>query len=107
MLYFERFKLQQRKELFVLTEPCPRGMYLNETSGKCEFCPIGHYQDSEGNITCKRCPQGYSTLSTGSRHSRDCKRMSYFFWLSGSKSALSGVINRDNQIVRIFEIKYL
>lgn len=62
--------------LFHDEEPCTRGMFLNEDQKKCEYCPVSKYQDSDGNTTCKKCPDGYSTLQMGSKLAQDCKSKS-------------------------------
>ncbi|XP_046578196.1 uncharacterized protein LOC124285952 [Haliotis rubra] len=54
---------------------CPSGTMFNETSNDCTDCPLGSYQDSGFASTCLRCPDGFSTRSTGSRKKEDCLAM--------------------------------
>lgn len=60
------------------TEPCPRGMYLDEATDKCTECPIGQYMDTNGTNSCKVCPHGQSTEKTGSKSLANCTGKWYF-----------------------------
>jgi len=70
----------------ILTVSCPPGSYqvltnerLVDEDGhvtqfiapKCTECPIGYYQDEQGQPRCKKCPPGYSTIITGVRQQSD------------------------------------
>ncbi|XP_072028613.1 uncharacterized protein [Amphiura filiformis] len=55
----------------VLCTACFLGTY--NVNGGCEGCPIGTYQDEKAQIQCKLCPEGMSTLRTGSQDITDCK----------------------------------
>ncbi|XP_067682073.1 sushi, von Willebrand factor type A, EGF and pentraxin domain-containing protein 1-like isoform X2 [Haliotis asinina] len=63
---------------------CPSGTMFNETSNDCADCPLGSYQDSGFASTCLRCPDGFSTKSTGSRKKEDCIAMCQTGRFSGS-----------------------
>ncbi|XP_072028612.1 signal peptide, CUB and EGF-like domain-containing protein 2 [Amphiura filiformis] len=55
----------------LLCTACFLGTY--NVNGGCEGCPIGTYQDEKAQIECKLCPEGMSTLRTGSQNITDCK----------------------------------
>ncbi|XP_048248139.1 uncharacterized protein LOC124151774 isoform X1 [Haliotis rufescens] len=40
---------------------CTRGTFANLTSGQCQSCPRGSYQDEAGQASCKPCATGTST----------------------------------------------
>ena len=48
------------------------GRITRYTTQKCVSCPVGYYQDMQGHATCKRCPSGHTTLTTGVRFENDC-----------------------------------
>ncbi|KAH3713144.1 hypothetical protein DPMN_072929 [Dreissena polymorpha] len=50
--------------------PCGSGSYLNVDY--CERCPVGQYQDQDGQLTCVQCPDRTSTLGEGSDTPSDC-----------------------------------
>uniref|UniRef100_A0A8C1SBI8 Sushi, von Willebrand factor type A, EGF and pentraxin domain-containing protein 1 n=1 Tax=Cyprinus carpio TaxID=7962 RepID=A0A8C1SBI8_CYPCA len=52
---------------------CPVGTYFSLEYGKCESCWRGSYQDEEGQMECKSCPDGFSTLHLHSRSLAECK----------------------------------
>ncbi|XP_076362747.1 sushi, von Willebrand factor type A, EGF and pentraxin domain-containing protein 1-like isoform X2 [Tachypleus tridentatus] len=52
---------------------CPLGTFHNRSSDVCDFCPIGEFQDEEGQIKCKLCPEGSLTEETGTKNSTKCK----------------------------------
>ena len=42
---------------------------------ECVTCSIGYYQDEQGQTTCKKCPDGHTTLTTGGRFMSDCVKL--------------------------------
>ena len=50
--------------------PCPKGtVYVNNT---CIDCPVGSYQDQNGQLTCKSCPPSTFTKYTGAQSIDSC-----------------------------------
>ena len=39
------------------TVACSMGTFYHAASGSCIVCNVGTYQDEEGQLECKRCPQ--------------------------------------------------
>ncbi|XP_041117630.1 sushi, von Willebrand factor type A, EGF and pentraxin domain-containing protein 1 isoform X2 [Polyodon spathula] len=52
---------------------CPVGTYFSLEHKACESCWIGSYQDEEGQLECKNCPAGSSTVYMHSRSAAECK----------------------------------
>ncbi|XP_030635356.1 LOW QUALITY PROTEIN: sushi, von Willebrand factor type A, EGF and pentraxin domain-containing protein 1 [Chanos chanos] len=52
---------------------CPVGTYYSLEYAECESCWRGSYQDEEGQLECKTCPDGYSTAYLHSRSLSECK----------------------------------
>uniref|UniRef100_A0AAY4CTR2 Sushi, von Willebrand factor type A, EGF and pentraxin domain-containing protein 1 n=1 Tax=Denticeps clupeoides TaxID=299321 RepID=A0AAY4CTR2_9TELE len=52
---------------------CPLGTYYSLEHNECESCWIGSYQDLEGQLECKACPDGFSTAYLHSRSEAECK----------------------------------
>ncbi|ELU05207.1 hypothetical protein CAPTEDRAFT_227166 [Capitella teleta] len=52
---------------------CSVGMFYNVTSTKCESCPIGTYQPTEGAKTCLVCPEHTGTVSSQTQSKEECK----------------------------------
>ncbi|XP_038057933.1 sushi, von Willebrand factor type A, EGF and pentraxin domain-containing protein 1-like [Patiria miniata] len=52
---------------------CPTGTYHDVEGGVCQDCSAGFYQDSDGQMSCLRCPQGTTTRRKGSKYPEDCK----------------------------------
>ncbi|XP_075416413.1 sushi, von Willebrand factor type A, EGF and pentraxin domain-containing protein 1 isoform X2 [Tenrec ecaudatus] len=52
---------------------CPLGTYYSLKHFACESCGIGFYQDEEGQLECKLCPDGTHTEYFHSRTISDCK----------------------------------
>ncbi|XP_064199795.1 sushi, von Willebrand factor type A, EGF and pentraxin domain-containing protein 1 isoform X2 [Anguilla rostrata] len=52
---------------------CPIGTYYSLEYTTCESCWIGSYQDLEGQMECKVCPDGFSTAYLHSRSEAECK----------------------------------
>ncbi|KAJ8300893.1 hypothetical protein KUTeg_022412 [Tegillarca granosa] len=51
---------------------CPTGTFFNKTADNCVKCPIGKYQDEDGSLDCKQCPEGTSTVKNGTTNSSLC-----------------------------------
>lgn len=55
---------------------CSVGTFYNTTSRQCQFCPVGQYQDREGQFSCKSCPsspQATTTYQPGAQSIFSCK----------------------------------
>ncbi|XP_061107701.1 sushi, von Willebrand factor type A, EGF and pentraxin domain-containing protein 1 isoform X3 [Conger conger] len=52
---------------------CPIGTYYSLEYVTCESCWIGSYQDVEGQVECRMCPDGFSTAYLHSRSEAECK----------------------------------
>uniref|UniRef100_A0A3Q3JW62 Sushi, von Willebrand factor type A, EGF and pentraxin domain-containing protein 1 n=1 Tax=Monopterus albus TaxID=43700 RepID=A0A3Q3JW62_MONAL len=52
---------------------CPVGTYFSLEYNECESCWLGSYQDQEGQLECKSCPEGTSTAYLHSRSMAECK----------------------------------
>ncbi|XP_028329615.1 sushi, von Willebrand factor type A, EGF and pentraxin domain-containing protein 1 isoform X2 [Gouania willdenowi] len=52
---------------------CPVGTYFSLEYNECESCWLGSYQDHEGQLECKSCPEGTSTAYLHSRSINECK----------------------------------
>nr|XP_043878628.1 sushi, von Willebrand factor type A, EGF and pentraxin domain-containing protein 1 isoform X4 [Solea senegalensis] len=52
---------------------CPVGTYFSLEFNECESCWLGSYQDQEGQLECKSCPEGTSTAYLHSRSVAECK----------------------------------
>ena len=50
------------------------GRVTRFTTPKCVECAVGYYQDEQGKSTCKPCPVGHTTLTTGVRLIEGCVR---------------------------------
>uniref|UniRef100_M3ZHP6 Sushi, von Willebrand factor type A, EGF and pentraxin domain containing 1 n=1 Tax=Xiphophorus maculatus TaxID=8083 RepID=M3ZHP6_XIPMA len=53
---------------------CPVGTYFSLEHNECESCWLGSYQDQEGQLECKSCPEGTSTAYLHSRSITECKQ---------------------------------
>uniref|UniRef100_A0A1X7VVY4 Uncharacterized protein n=1 Tax=Amphimedon queenslandica TaxID=400682 RepID=A0A1X7VVY4_AMPQE len=51
------------------------GEYIEELVPQCLECPVGTYQENEGQSDCVSCPANYSTSRTGSVSVSDCKEL--------------------------------
>lgn len=56
-----------------LCAPCAQGTYFDVSMQACVDCPIGQYQEEEGQLKCDNCPEGMSTEHRRSRNQTDCK----------------------------------
>ncbi|XP_040039010.2 sushi, von Willebrand factor type A, EGF and pentraxin domain-containing protein 1 isoform X1 [Gasterosteus aculeatus] len=52
---------------------CPVGTYFSLEYNECESCWLGSYQDQEGQLECRSCPEGTSTAYLHSRSVAECK----------------------------------
>uniref|UniRef100_A0A671UN51 Sushi, von Willebrand factor type A, EGF and pentraxin domain-containing protein 1 n=1 Tax=Sparus aurata TaxID=8175 RepID=A0A671UN51_SPAAU len=52
---------------------CPVGTYFSLEHNECASCWLGAYQDQEGQLECKSCPEGTSTAYMHSRSVAECK----------------------------------
>ena len=71
--HFNEFliKLQESE---VAVKVCAPGQHLS-SSGNCVLCPIGFYQDREGQTSCKSCPPNTKTLSIGAMAISSCCKL--------------------------------
>ncbi|KAF8768189.1 Sushi like protein [Argiope bruennichi] len=58
------------KNLCVL---CSVGTFYEPSARECWDCPLGHYQQKEGQTECHKCPEGMTTEYTRSRNITECK----------------------------------
>lgn len=49
------------------------GTYFSVEHNECASCWLGSYQDQEGQLECKSCPEGSSTAYLHSRSITECK----------------------------------
>lgn len=54
---------------------CPRGMYFNSGTRKCTVCQEGTYQNTEGSLSCKKCPVGKTTAGKLKTDFHECKEI--------------------------------
>lgn len=52
---------------------CPVGTFFSLEHHECASCWLGSYQDQEGQLECKSCPEGTSTAYLHSRSVTECK----------------------------------
>ncbi|KAE8279214.1 Sushi, von Willebrand factor type A, EGF and pentraxin domain-containing protein 1 [Larimichthys crocea] len=52
---------------------CPVGTYFSLEHNECASCWLGSYQDQEGQLECKSCPEETSTAYLHSRSITECK----------------------------------
>ncbi|XP_066297909.1 sushi, von Willebrand factor type A, EGF and pentraxin domain-containing protein 1-like [Branchiostoma lanceolatum] len=52
---------------------CSTGTFYDGSAGGCTECPRGRYQDQDGQVECKTCPAGTSTVQTAATSALDCK----------------------------------
>ncbi|XP_035698663.1 sushi, von Willebrand factor type A, EGF and pentraxin domain-containing protein 1-like [Branchiostoma floridae] len=52
---------------------CSTGTFYDEAVHECTECPRGQYQDQDGQLECKTCPPGTSTVQTAATSVLDCK----------------------------------
>ncbi|XP_074555287.1 sushi, von Willebrand factor type A, EGF and pentraxin domain-containing protein 1 [Halichoeres trimaculatus] len=52
---------------------CPVGTYFSLEHHECVSCWLGSFQDQEGQLECKSCPEGTSTAYLHSRSISECK----------------------------------
>ncbi len=68
---------EQHKKLIclwpdVFVASCPVGSFLNATSGVCDPCAAGFYQEDEAQTSCRRCPTSL-TSRVGAYTVRQCE----------------------------------
>ena len=56
----------------IVSGNCMPGSFNEGT--KCTKCPMGSYQDQNGQTSCKNCSQGYTTKHAGTKNITDCIR---------------------------------
>uniref|UniRef100_A0A8C2AYQ9 Sushi, von Willebrand factor type A, EGF and pentraxin domain-containing protein 1 n=1 Tax=Cyprinus carpio TaxID=7962 RepID=A0A8C2AYQ9_CYPCA len=69
---------------------CPVGTYFSLEYRECESCWRGSYQDEEGQMECKSCPDGFSTPYLHSRSLAESENCLYSQCQPGS-SSLTGL----------------
>ncbi|XP_076439986.1 sushi, von Willebrand factor type A, EGF and pentraxin domain-containing protein 1-like isoform X2 [Babylonia areolata] len=52
---------------------CPVGMFFNVVSHRCQSCPQGTYQPTEGRVTCMVCPEKTNTSAQNARSQNECR----------------------------------
>ena len=52
---------------------CPVGTFYHVIKRRCEDCPHGTYQPSEGDNTCFKCPSNMSTEKKRSKNLTHCR----------------------------------
>lgn len=57
---------------------CPPGTYLNASSRECIECGKGTFKSDINEEDCSQCPQGSTTLGSGSKNISDCIGRSTF-----------------------------
>lgn len=66
------FKTRDQDSCFCSTVNCTAGTYLNKTSGTCEDCPVGSYQEFEGKEQCLSCSPKTSTVESRTENRSSC-----------------------------------
>ncbi|CAI5451406.1 unnamed protein product [Caenorhabditis angaria] len=51
---------------------CQPGWFYEEFDEKCKLCSRGEFQEEYGRTTCKTCPEGTTTVATGSFKKEQC-----------------------------------
>ena len=69
-----------------LIAACTAGTYA-DAAGVCQKCPVGTYQDQQGQYSCNPCPPQTWTYTTGAFSVSQCYRKSlqYNSWHDASK----------------------
>ncbi|XP_077997380.1 sushi, von Willebrand factor type A, EGF and pentraxin domain-containing protein 1-like [Glandiceps talaboti] len=52
---------------------CGQGSYYDKTTGGCQECAKGYFQHEEASTSCRQCPTGTTTDSSGSNSISHCK----------------------------------
>ncbi|CAL1293720.1 unnamed protein product [Larinioides sclopetarius] len=52
---------------------CSAGTFYEASARECWDCPLGHYQQIEGQMECHKCPEGMTTEYARSRNITECK----------------------------------
>ena len=66
-----------------ISAKCPTGMFFN-SARDCQPCARGKYQDVQGQLSCKDCPQGTSSVA-GANSASQCKGLEIYYFLQRSK----------------------
>nr|XP_022325864.1 uncharacterized protein LOC111125916 isoform X1 [Crassostrea virginica] len=53
-------------------ESCPIGSYYNLSTGFCQLCSLGYYQEDSGNFHCSPCDVDKTTVYIGSKIQSSC-----------------------------------
>ncbi|KAH9504425.1 hypothetical protein Btru_063570 [Bulinus truncatus] len=56
---------------------CEAGHFFNDSTSRCELCPLAHYQDSIGQWHCQKCPPGLTTKYEGATTATDCLNLCF------------------------------
>ncbi|XP_076231899.1 sushi, von Willebrand factor type A, EGF and pentraxin domain-containing protein 1 isoform X3 [Calliopsis andreniformis] len=64
---------------------CPLGTFFNSSTKRCQSCPFGEYEDTNGSLKCKRCPEYAFTKKMHAKSLRDCIRLCKPGYYSGRK----------------------
>ncbi|XP_070199321.1 sushi, von Willebrand factor type A, EGF and pentraxin domain-containing protein 1-like [Littorina saxatilis] len=51
---------------------CSKGLYMSGQPGQCLECAMGSYAELDNATSCTPCPQGMTTLTTGSQSLEEC-----------------------------------
>ncbi|CAH1776656.1 unnamed protein product [Owenia fusiformis] len=51
---------------------CGLGYFYADNTKSCDECPIGTYQNEEGQLQCKECQLGFTTTGTAMQHAENC-----------------------------------
>ncbi|XP_078614593.1 sushi, von Willebrand factor type A, EGF and pentraxin domain-containing protein 1-like [Branchiostoma floridae x Branchiostoma japonicum] len=54
---------------------CALGSFYNVSSGQCDLCQPGSYQDEEAQLECKYCDVGYWTVGNHATNYTECKEI--------------------------------
>jgi len=54
---------------------CGAGTYYDLELEVCALCPLGDYQNEEGQFSCKRCPTGTASVERGATNVTQCVGM--------------------------------
>ncbi|XP_035696703.1 uncharacterized protein LOC118430100 [Branchiostoma floridae] len=75
VVHIREHTLSQRLDITLPHVGCPVGTYYNHVSGEatCDVCPVGSYQDKEGQTECIRCEPGFFTAGNNSKNATDCR----------------------------------
>ena len=52
---------------------CSSGTFYDPAVQECVDCPVGYYQEQEGQTQCEKCPEGTSTEHGRTKNVTLCK----------------------------------